>query len=305
MRIASASSSSNSIFVRLMPLPNTIIVGAPKSGSSSLYWWLSSHPEVCASKTKETHFFDDGINPRFNASANGMQHGLDKYLPYFEHCSADDKVIMEATPIYMYQKNALKHLSAFEQKPKIIFVLREPSVRAHSQFRFNKYRLGNIPRDKTYVDYLRETKSTDADPLKRGEYIEYIDQWMELFGEENIHVLQLEKVFKQRVSEMKKLAEFLEIDPAFYDRFDFVRRNETRKMRSTKLHRLGLQVQPLVPQWLQEKVLIPLYLKMNSTAMPPLSVEDKQLIESHKPGFHSFNQRLQQRFPHIDLELWK
>lgn len=288
-----------------MPLPNTIIVGAPKSGSSSLYWWLSSHPEVCASKTKETHFFDDSINPRFNASANVLNHGLDKYMQYFDHCPADVKVIMEATPIYMYQKNALKHLSAFDEKPKIVFILREPSVRAHSQFRFNKYRLGNIPLDKTYINYLSETKLTDADPLKRGEYIDFIVQWIEYFSKENIHVMQLEMVFKDRVNELKKLASFLSIDPSFYDDFDFVKRNETRKMRSTKLHRIGLQVQPLVPQWLQEKVLIPLYLKFNSTAMPPVSEEDKKMIETQKSMFVSFNERLHQAFPHIDLELWK
>ncbi len=288
-----------------MPLPNTIIVGAPKSGSSSLYWWLSSHPEVCASKTKETHFFDDSINPRFNTSANVMHHGLDKYMPYFDHCPADAKVIMEATPIYMYQKNALKHLSEFDQKPKIVFILREPSVRAHSQFRFNKYRLGNIPLDKTYTNYLNETKSTDRDPLRRGEYIEFIEHWIEHFGKENIHVMQLEMVFKNRVAELKRLAEFLDIEPAFYNDFDFVKRNETRKMRSTKLHRLGLKVQPLVPQWLQEKVLIPLYMKFNSTAMPPVSAEDKKMIETYKSKFVSFNERLHEVFPHIDLALWK
>lgn len=288
-----------------MALPNTIIVGAPKSGSSSLFWWLSSHPEVCASKTKETHFFDDTINPRFNASANVMHHSLEKYLPYFDHCSADSKVIMEATPIYMYQKNALEHLSAFDPKPKIIFILREPSVRAHSQFRFNKYRLGNIPLDKTYSAYLNETKTTDADPLKRGEYIDFIEQWIAAFGKENIHVMQLEVVFKDRLVAMKNLAAFLGIDPSFYDGFDFVKRNETRKMRSTKLHRFGLQLQPLVPQWLQEKVLIPLYLKLNSTAMPPVSAEDKRMIESQKTRFVQHNVRLYQTFPHIDLSLWK
>ena len=282
---ASIQCSSNSIFVRLMPLPNTIIAGAPKSGSSSLYWWLSSHPEVCASKTKETHFFDDSINSRFNSSANVMNHGLERYLPYFDHCAINAKVIMEATPI---------------------FILREPSVRAHSQFRFNKYRLGNIPLDKTYVDYLKETSSTESDPLQRGEYITYIDQWIEAFGEDGIYVLQLEKVFKNRVEELKNLAEFLGIEPSFYDEFDFVKRNETRKMRSTKLHRLGLQLQPLVPQWLQEKILIPLYLKLNSTAMPPVSEADKKMILEYKSRFAESNKILAERFPdNIDLALWE
>ena len=102
-----------------MALPNTIIAGAPKSGSSSLYWWLSSHPEVCASKTKETHYFDDAVYPRFNASANYIEHGLGRYEQFFEHCTQEAKVIMEATPIYLYQENALQQLSSLEPKPKI------------------------------------------------------------------------------------------------------------------------------------------------------------------------------------------
>lgn len=286
-------------------LPNTIIAGAPKSGSSSLYWWLSAHPEVCPSKTKETHFFDDEIHPRFNAQANCIEHGLEKYGSYFSHCSMDAKVIMEATPIYMYQANALQHLSGFEQKPKIIFILREPSQRAHSQFRFNKYRLGNIEEDLLYDDYLEQVKDTTSDPLQRGMYMRYIEQWVEAIGKERIHIIQLEQLQKTRVEEMKRLSVFLGIDPQFYDSFDFMRRNETRKMRSTKLHRLGLKVQPLVPQWLQEQVLVPLYLKMNSTAMPPVSATDKKRIEALKPRFTAENERLAHAFSEIDLSLWQ
>ncbi len=288
-----------------MILPNTIIAGAPKSGSSSIYWWLSSHPDVCASKTKETHYFDDKVYPRFNADANVIDHGLANYGRYFDHCPADAKVIMEATPIYLYQQNALKHLSAFDPKPKVVLILREPSQRAHSQFRFNKYRLGNITLDKDYPTYLQETEGTDGDPLMRGEYIRYVRQWVEAFGKERVHVMQLEQLFNDKAGQMKQLARFLGLDEQFYDSFDFMKRNETRKMRSTKLHRLGLQLQPLVPQWLQESVIIPLYLKFNSTAMPKVSDHDKRMIEELKPRFTAFNEELAREFTNIDLSLWK
>lgn len=290
---------------RAMILPNTIIVGAPKSGSSSLYWWLSAHPEVCPSRTKETHFFDDEIHPRFNANANCIEHGLDAYAEYFKHCSTTSKVILEATPIYMYQANALKRLAQFSEKPKIIFILREPSQRAHSQFRFNKYRLGNIEYSLTYDAYLDQVKDTTSDPLERGLYMKYIDRWLQAFGREQVHIIQLEQLQQYRVAEMKRLSDFLGIDAEFYDSFDFMRRNETRKMRSTKLHRLGLKLQPLVPQWLQEQLLVPLYLKLNSTAMPPVSKGDKARIEELKPMFVSENHRLAKSFPEIDLSLWQ
>ncbi|MEX2596822.1 MAG: sulfotransferase domain-containing protein [Salibacteraceae bacterium] len=288
-----------------MQLPNTIIIGAPKSGSSSLYWWLSAHPEVCASKTKETHFFDDEVLPRFNAKANVIEHDLEKYAAYFSHCSPKAKVVMEATPIYLYQKNALNHLAEFNPKPRIILVLREPSQRAHSQFRFNKYRLGNVPFSKPYQDYLSETANTNSDPIERGKYMQYIDRWLEHFDKNHIHIIQLEKLQMERVSEMKRLASFLSIDDRFYDSFDFMKRNETRKMKSTKLHRLGLKVQPLVPRVLQDRVLVPLYLKLNSTAMPALTKSDLKQIEEMKSLFKPHNESLASQFPEIDLSLWR
>lgn len=288
-----------------MNLPNTIIAGAPKSGSSSLYWWLSAHPEVCVSMTKETHFFDDNIHPRFNANANVHEHDLGTYAEYFKHCTPEAKVIMEATPIYLYQKSAIQHLSQFSPKPKVIFILREPSQRAHSQFRFNKYRLGNIPLNQSYEAYLSLVKGTDACPLHRGHYIEHLQPWLDNFGKNQLHVMQLEALQKDRLGQMKALCQFLEIDERFYEHFGYMHRNETRKMRSTWLHRFGLKVQPLVPLSLQEKFIVPLYLKLNSTAMPPVSGADKLMIEEQKSLFIDSNQHLQREFPTIDLSLWK
>ena len=59
-------------------LPNVIIAGAPKCGTSSLYFWLSAHPEVKASMVKETFFFADEVN-RFNKNANIIEHSLADY----------------------------------------------------------------------------------------------------------------------------------------------------------------------------------------------------------------------------------
>ena len=64
-------------------LPNVIIGGAPKCGTSSLYFWLAAHPEVYGSPKKETFFFADKVN-RFNASANVHEHDLDHYEAFFQ-----------------------------------------------------------------------------------------------------------------------------------------------------------------------------------------------------------------------------
>ena len=61
--------------MNLNHLPNVIIAGAPKCGTSSLYFWLSAHPEVKASMVKETFFFADDVN-RFNKNGNIIEHSL-------------------------------------------------------------------------------------------------------------------------------------------------------------------------------------------------------------------------------------
>lgn len=242
--------------------------------------------------------------PRFNGDANSQQHDLSEYEAYFEHCT-NEAVRVEATPIYLYQETALRELGKFNPRPKIIFILREPSQRAHSQFRFNKYRLGNIETSLPYQKYLETTRNTVSCPVERGNYAKYIERWISIFDRENVHVMQLEKLFDDKVSTMKALADFLEIDPDFYDSFSFMKRNETRKMHSTKLHRLGLRIQPMIPRVLQDKALVPLYLKLNSSKMPAISEGEKQMIEAMKSDFSSSNAALKQLVPSIDLSVWK
>ena len=67
-----------------MNLPNLIIGGAPKCGTSSLYFWLAAHPEVFASKTKEPFYYDDKIT-HFNKQCNYINHDLKCYSNYFKH----------------------------------------------------------------------------------------------------------------------------------------------------------------------------------------------------------------------------
>ncbi len=172
-----------------------------------MFWWLTAHPDVCGSSVKETHFFDDEIYPRFNATANVHEHGLDVYEKYFAQCEGA-KVVLEATPIYLYQQTAIKAFADFLPKPKVLFVLREPSQRAHSQFRFNKYRLGNIDLGMSYEQYLKKTEGSANNPLDRGFYINFLQPWINAIGKENMLVVQAESLFSNRVEGMKAIARF-------------------------------------------------------------------------------------------------
>ena len=287
-------------------MPNVVIGGAPKCGTSSLFFWLTAHPEVCGSKVKETFYFNDTVNPNFNTKANFIEHGLTKYSQFWSHYE-NEKIIIEASAPYLYQKNALTQLSSFKTKPKLIFILREPASRTYSLFKFNKYRLGYYKKDFSFEDFIKRQLKIDDRRSQFDEsfYYQYIIQWIEKFGKENILVYQFEKMQKDKVSFMKQVALDLAIDESFYDNFDFFKRNETRSMKNHKLHRLGLKIQPYVPQWLQEKVFVPLYLAINSSKAPAITADEKEYLQQLKNEFKESNKQLAALYPQINLELWK
>lgn len=276
-------------------LPNLVVAGAPKCGTSSLYFWLAAHPEVAASREKETFFWAPEVN-RFNAKCNAVQHGPGAYASLFDH-TAGAKVRFEATAAYIYFETAWKGLATLPEKPKVLFVLREPAARTQSQFLFETHRTGRV--SMPYAEYLREPGILD-----HGHYVRYLSHWAEALGDENILLWQFERVMKDPRSAMKDLAVLLGIDPEFYTTYDFAVRNETVAIRSKRLHQWGLKLQSLIPHAVQD-VLLPLYLKLNGAGRPSADAELKRQTAALKAEFAASNAALAERFPGaIDLALW-
>jgi hypothetical protein len=283
-----------------MSLPNVIIAGAPKCGTSSLYFWLAAHPEACASKVKETFFFADEVS-RFNKGLNHIENGLEAYSRHFTHCK-EAKVTFEATAPYIYFNTALEQIPQLSTKPKVIFVLREPAARAYSKFKFNKYKLQNF--EGSFEEYVSlKGDFGSGKHVEEGHYIEYLKRWKKALTEERMNVLLFEDLLADKVSAMKKLASFLGLDPSFYDTFNFLQRNETVKLKNRGLHKLGLRLQPYVPMAVQD-FFLPLYMKLNSGKMPSKNAIEKEQITRLKEVYRQSNKSLADHFSDLDLSIW-
>lgn len=70
-------------------LPNLVITGFPKCGTTSLFTWLADHPQVTGSTVKETNFFVDPGTHSFRSHANFRDHGLAGYKAYFQKAQAE------------------------------------------------------------------------------------------------------------------------------------------------------------------------------------------------------------------------
>ncbi len=128
-------------------LPNLLIAGVPRGGTSSLFAYLGQHPDVCAATTKEVRFFTPLMDPA------GALPSMESYGRYFAHCEGQ-RYALEATPSYCYGGSRV--LSAINETlpdPRIIITLRDPVERLISAYRFQRAR-DNIPTIRSFEEYV-------------------------------------------------------------------------------------------------------------------------------------------------------
>ena len=241
-----------------MNLPNLIIGGVTKAGTTSLFTYLSDHPEISGAGIKETCYF---LPIRFGkeiASVEEYSKFFDKYQrqPY----------LMEASPGYFFGGKALA-LRIKELLPgsKIIIMLRNPVKRCISFFKFHKNVL-NLPKDMKIKDYLSTCNSFHDDDFKReenfiyygllsGVYMKFMDEWLEIFGNE-IRIFFFEELKTDPEKLLFEICNWLKIDNNFYKGYEFVIENKTRNHSLRFLHGIALKYNKLFEKKLREHILI-------------------------------------------------
>src|SRR4029078_338240 len=96
----------------MQPRPNLFIVGAPRSGTTALHAYLSTHPDVFMSDPKEPMYWADDL-PGAMRSSHAPVATLDEYLALFAKAEPRHRVIGEASPIYLRSRSAIPRIEAF------------------------------------------------------------------------------------------------------------------------------------------------------------------------------------------------
>jgi sulfotransferase family protein len=314
-----APSDAASAVPRPTTLPNTVIAGAPKCGTSSLFSWLEDHPEVCGSRFKETRYFLDPDHPLLDPRSNYHEHGMEGYASHFGQCDgAGTKLILEATPHYLYQRTALEVLSGLDPLPTIVFLLRKPSERTYSEYQFARNNRAVIDRGVTFREFLGMVKERDASlagrrqldaVIEHGKYINYLDAWAGRFPRSKIHVFVFEDLQRDNRSFMQNVAASLEIDPSFYETYDFPLKNLTYQVKFQALHRVRSAVGRRIPRGsaktLLHKATRRTYSAINiERTRPAKTRDDYEVLAELEREFTPYNTRLSQELG-VDLSAWR
>lgn len=193
--------------------PKFIIIGAQKSGTTSLENYIAQHPQVIPAIKKETHFwyrdFDNGIN---------------WYLAHFPPIPESENLIAgEATPNYLENYQAAERIYHVFPQVKLLVIFRNPIDRAFSQYH-HWIRLNWDDRSfETAINSeLEILKKNPAKPegdqnywqqpgnyIGRGVYIEFLQKWLAVFPREQLLILKGEDLYQKPVETMKQVFEFL------------------------------------------------------------------------------------------------
>jgi hypothetical protein len=199
-------------------LPDVLIIGAQKSGTTSLYNYLCQHPHIHGASTKEVRYFDD--------------HFEKGELWYRKHFPLRrDGLTLEATPNYIFHRDAFHRIASLLPEAKLIAVLREPVARAYSQYRmFHRWdpdRRGHEPRSfeeavRADLEVIRnEDKILGGDSdrdryrpyVRRSLYAPQLERYLKEYGQ-NLLVLRSQDLFNATQQTTDRVFEFLEVSSA-------------------------------------------------------------------------------------------
>ena len=194
--------------------PNLFIVGAVKSGTTSLYAYLRQHPDIFFPEMKEPHFFAQPApspEQRHLITFVGDQAG---YLRLYER-SGDRRWRGDASPSYLWSAPAAARIAEVAPEARIIIILRDPIERAYAQYLMD-YSEGAIDRpffEALQHDWERPDKGWGVSQLyvELGLYTGQIQRYRALFGSDQVLVLLLEDLKKDARGVLTRIAHFLDI----------------------------------------------------------------------------------------------
>lgn len=209
---------------RIRLLPDFIITGAQKCGTTSLYYYLLNHPNVAPALYKEIRFFDINFNKGITWYRSHFPTFL--YRAYFKKRYGQDIVVGEASPYYIFHPHAARRIREIAPRTKLILLLRNPVDRAYSHYQHKvRTRIETLSFEESIqveserlngeVEKMLEDEGYFSfnhyhySYLARGIYVDQLKAWMHFFPREQILILKSEDFYRNPPKTFGQVLDFL------------------------------------------------------------------------------------------------
>jgi hypothetical protein len=181
-------------------LPNLLVIGGLKCGTTSLHHYLNLHPEVAMSRPKELNFFVAELN---------WPLGQDWYATHFE---ASPAIRGESSPHYTNRPRfdgVAERIRSMLGSPRVIYVVRDPIDRMLSHYLHN---VGGGYEQRSLPEAFADPESSY---VARSRYSFQLDPYLEAFPRELIEIVGRDELKRDRQATMRRVFGFLGVDPEF------------------------------------------------------------------------------------------
>jgi len=194
--------------------PDFIIIGVMKGGTTSLYDYLNQHPDVQMSREKEVNYFS-------------MYYYRSKlfYKSFFSYKS-ENKMAGEASPFYFFHPQVPVRIKRDLPQAKIILILRDPVLRAYSQYNHikgvdsaanfdeaiqleNKRVTKEMEKKAATEPYYANQSYLSFSYFSKGLYFKQLSNWLKHYKKEELLILKSEDLFENPKKELKKMYQYL------------------------------------------------------------------------------------------------
>jgi hypothetical protein len=220
-------------------LPDFIVIGAQRSGTTSLFEYLIQHPQIVTPLYKEVRYFTDRywLGPLYYRACFPTRWEMNRMR------QSGPALTFDATPNYMFDPVAQERIKRKLPNVKLVAILRDPIDRAISQYRFSVQsnreplpfeqaiaaepeRLKRLPGESDAQYYNRKAIRVYS-YTTRGHYASQLKNVIKLFGRERLHVMCFESLIEDPQTHFTALLRFLGLEPC--DGIRFQAHHQSRK----------------------------------------------------------------------------
>ena len=234
-----------------MSKANLFIIGAMKSGTTSLHNYLNEHPQIFMCEPKEPGYFVEEIS---------WEKGEEWYNNLFK--GGQDQLILGESSTHYTKRPTFDRVAEkiynYNPDAKFIYQLRDPVERAISQYWHNVRDLEYVGETRQMIDAVRQ----DQEYILFSDYAYQLEPYIDIFGKERIYVQTFEKMRDDPIKCLTEIFRWLGVDP------DFIPENLNKKwnvmsdelqqvsgtgmLNSIRYSRLWSRLSPLVPQGIKD-----------------------------------------------------
>jgi len=207
-------------------MPNFLVIGAAKAGTTALYHYLQQHPQIYMSPIKETNFFAlEGETPNFGGPGSEEQINrysiakLEEYQALFQEVNKEI-AIGEVSPFYLYHPQAPERIKHYIKDVKLIAILRNPVDRAYASF------MQMIRDSRESITNFSEALQAEKERIERnwdwiwhyqamGFYYSQLSSYFEMFDRKQIRVYLYEDWHVSNIRILQDIFIFLDVDESF------------------------------------------------------------------------------------------